>query len=530
MALFKTSLEAKNTLEALRRATGQRPNFWARAALCCSLSLPGTVEEADSDSSGQEFPREVFFGKDEPVLLALIRQRHGQLFEDETELSRIIKLHVERGVRFFASEFERMNRRGDEFVLSLVRLSGSSAVTAKGSQPGQAILVGKNLELRVSVGHDAKSGEPLTYSLNAPGHSPHIAVMGRTRSGKTRTGLSLLSSLSTQVQRGLTCLIFDYAKGDIAGNEEFVKEMEASVIRVPDQEIPLAPLALTVDDEKTIKLAARRFVDTVKSVVHIGPKQSDACLRFVKEAYQQALGGEPGPAKGIEDLLSEEDLRAIKDIYQAQRRRGVDLADILAVAEQTYASSGSKPDSLLAALREFCEFRLFASVDENLKDGLLSRTHIVDLSRIPDGLRKLTVFLILDSVYAKVMNEPDAPLDEKGFRQMNLLIVIDEAHNYLQCRQPSLEKLIREAGSKGVGVILLSQSPDDFDQPKYNFAREMGLTIIFSCAVERPRMIEALLGGQIDPQKLSQLPPGVAITRIPGSPRPTEVRIWKKQA
>jgi DNA helicase HerA-like ATPase len=128
------------------------------------------------------------------------------------------------------------------------------------------------------------------------------------------------------------------------------------------------------------------------------------------------------------------------------------------------------------------------------------------------------------------MNEPDAPLDEKGFRQMNLLIVIDEAHNYLQCRQPSLEKLIREAGSKGVGVILLSQSPDDFDQPKYNFAREMGLTIIFSCVVERPRMIEALLGGQIDPQKLSQLPPGVAITRIPGSPRPTEVRIWKKQA
>ncbi len=134
MALFKTSLEAKNTLETLRQATGVRPNFWARAALCCSLSLPSAVEEANADSNGQEFPREVFFGKDEPVLLALIRQRHGQLFEDESELSRIIKLHVERGVRFFASEFERMNRRGDEFVLSLIRLSGSSAVSANAAR------------------------------------------------------------------------------------------------------------------------------------------------------------------------------------------------------------------------------------------------------------------------------------------------------------------------------------------------------------------------------------------------------------
>lgn len=45
-------------------------------------------------------------------------------------------------------------------------------------------------------------------------------------------------------------------------------------------------------------------------------------------------------------------------------------------------------------------------------------------------------------------------------------IAIDEAHNYLPCKQPALEKLVREAASKGVAIILMSQSPDDFDQPK----------------------------------------------------------------
>jgi hypothetical protein len=469
----------------------------------------------------------VFFGKDEPTLLALIRQRHGRHFEDEAELSRAIKLHVERGIRFFRDEYERMNHRGDEFVLSLLRLTAKVAPVPQREVPVPTPVAGARFEARISVGNDARTGETVSYSLNAAGQSPHIAVMGRNGSGKTRTGLSLLTSLASSLRLPVPCLVFDYAKGDIATNKEFVRQMDASVIRVPDEVIPLSPLVLPSDDEKSVKLAARRFVDTVQAVVRLGPKQSDACLRIVKETFGRALGGELAPAAGLEDVLTEEDLRSVRDYYKSNRRAGVNLCDILAVAEETYDSSGTKPDSLLAALREFCEFPLFVSVDSRAQVNLLERSHVIDLSHVPEGLRKLAVFLTLDSLYAKIMSEADAPLDDMGFRRTKLVIVIDEAHNYLQCRQPTLEKLIRESRSKGVSIILLSQSPDDFDQPRYNFAREMGLTIIFSCVVERPRMIEALLGGDMDPQKLSQLPPGIAITRIPGTPRPSEVRIWK---
>ena len=48
-------------------------------------------------------------------------------------------------------------------------------------------------------------------------------------------------------------------------------------------------------------------------------------------------------------------------------------------------------------------------------------------------------------------------------------------------------------------IWLLSQSPDDFDQPQYNFAREIGLTIVFACVVENPRILEGPLNNLAQP-------------------------------
>ena len=134
---------------------------------------------------------------------------------------------------------------------------------------------------------------------------------------------------------------------------------------------------------------------------------------------------------------------------------------------------------------------------------------------------------MLDGLYAEIMALPDAPLDAEGNRQMRLIVVIDEAHHYLPCKQRTLEKMVREVRSKGVAIWLLSQSPDDFDQPKYNFAREMGLAIVFSCVLEKPKMLEAVLGGKVNPKRLSQLPAGVALTRVAASDAPVEVQAWQ---
>ena len=498
MALLKTSKEAREIMEEFRRKTGIRPNLWARAALGYSLSLEAVPDTGPYDSEGTEFQEHVFFGEDAAVLLALLRQRLGRPFKAD-EIGSIVKLHVERGLRLFKKEYERLNRRGDELLLHFVAQSPSQMKIPIGYLEKilpPPVEVG-NFSVMIELGRDVKSGKTHMHRLNGPGSAPHIAIMGRNGTGKTRTAISFLSRMASSAPYPIPFLIFDYAKGDVAANKEFVDKGNAIVVSLPGKPIPLAPLSLPYRDEHAVHLAARRFRDTIRSVVRLGPIQSERCLQIITEAYNSFEGGTP------------------------------DLEDLTRLAEQRYTEEGWSDDSLLACLREFTTFPLFQPASEGAAHNFFRTTYIIDIHRLPEDLRKLAAFLVLDRLYSEIMSLPDAPLDNEGNRQLRLIIVIDEAHHYLPCKQPTLENIVREVRSKGVSVMLLSQSPDDFDQGRYNFSREMGLAIIFSCVLEKPKMLEAVIGGKINPRHLSQLATGVALTRIPGTDEPVEIQAWE---
>jgi hypothetical protein len=53
--------------------------------------------------------------------------------------------------------------------------------------------------------------------------------------------------------------------------------------------------------------------------------------------------------------------------------------------------------------------------------------------------------------------------------------MIDEAHQILGTKLPSLSRLIRMSRSKGGAVMLVSQSPDDFSGEDDEFLDNMGL-------------------------------------------------------
>jgi DNA sulfur modification protein DndE len=497
MAFFKTSKEAREIMEDFRRTT-IRPNLWARAALGYSLSLEAKPEIGPYDSEGTEFQEHTFFGEDSAALLALLRQRVGSPIPTD-EIGGLIKLHVERGLRHFKREYERLNRRGDELLLHLVeqcsqQLQIPSDFISRILPPSANV---DNFSVNIELGCDKKSGKVLVHLLNGPGSSPHIAIMGRNGTGKTRIAVTLLSRMISSTPYSVPFLIFDYAKGDIADNKVFVEEAKAKVISLPGEPIPLAPLSLPFRDKHAVHLAARRFRDTIRSVVRLGPVQSDRCLQLIIESYDSLDGGTP------------------------------DLDYLLELAKLRYKEEEWGEDSLLACLREFTTFPLFQQAEKGVEHDFFRTSYIIDIHRLPEDLRKLAAFLVLDRLYSEIMSLPDAPLDKEGNRQLRLIIVIDEAHHYLPCKQPTLENIVREVRSKGVAVMLLSQSPDDFDQGRYNFSREMGLSIVFSCVLEKPKMLEAVIGGKINPRHLSQLPAGVALTRIPGTDDPVEIQAWE---
>ena len=67
----------------------------------------------------------------------------------------------------------------------------------------------------------------------------------------------------------------------------------------------------------------------------------------------------------------------------------------------------------------------------------LDQSHVIDIHRLLEHLRKLAVFLMLDRLYAEIMAFADAPLDADANRQMRLIIVIDEARPVeVQASQP----------------------------------------------------------------------------------------------
>jgi len=156
---------------------------------------------------------------------------------------------------------------------------------------------------------------------------------------------------------------------------------------VPGQTIALAPLAIGQRDEHSVGWPPHRFRDTICSVVRgLGPKQKSRCLDIISETCDQLAGGTP------------------------------DLAEVVSVANHRYADNNWPDDSLLACLREFTDFPLFSPAAEVEHHEFFDAPHVINVHRLPEGLRKLAVFLTLDRLYAEIMALPDAPLDANARR------------------------------------------------------------------------------------------------------------------
>ena len=77
------------------------------------------------------------------------------------------------------------------------------------------------------------------------------------------------------------------------------------------------------------------------------------------------------------------------------------------VTEGRHADNGWPHDSPLACLREFTDFPLFRPAAEGADYEFLHASHVIDIHRLPEDLRKLAVFLMLDRLYAERLLSAD---------------------------------------------------------------------------------------------------------------------------
>jgi len=464
---FRTSREAEDGLRALHKKTDLPFNLLCRLAWSRSLVVNEPVNLSKLEITGKEFNRYSATGDYDELFKCLTAEHAGRRLSDDEFLSGYFKAHVDRGVALLEKDLLESDSVDAFWAKMLSVLPTQSLLRSSAPTPISSVI-------DVTVGQEVGTEQPVISSLNTA-TNPHIAVVGIPGSGKTQFIMKILADIRTQFP-SVNFILLDYAKGDVAGDRKFVHTTGARVYQLPEKTIPINPFILSSYSRSSIRFSAEEKVESISSYEHLGPIQKGMLSKAIEAAYdERASEDQPYP-----DFESVE--RHLRRIYEEE---------------------GRSEDTLTEILRKLTHFHLFPTLAESsfLEGALYEQTLIIDLHALP-ALRELVAFFVIEKLYRELKDAPEARVDPKtGARELRSLLVIDEAHNYLPMNNHFLEKLIREMRSKGLAIVLLSQSPDDFAQRHFDYTELLEFVFVLKCVADRPQQVQKLIRCRLETAK-----------------------------
>ena len=458
-----TSQPADDVLSALRAETKLEKFILARMAFSLSLAAEGANVARSSDFTGVEIKRPTFIGSDELFMRTLVAQVHqrSDISEDDFYSNRsFIKDHIDNGCVRLQKLFVECGQDSAKLLVRLVE-----TVEFEGRREAR----GKGLDIFIGRKILNKDGIVIELNNSVRHANSHLAIMGKPGVGKTQFLLKLLADIRLQSSYQTNFILFDY-KGDVVTNENFVGVSKAQTFSLlnGNQNLPINPFVLPAYDDTTITVSAREKAESFASISSkLGVVQKGALAEAIRAAYAKRAGS-PRPYPDFQDVF---------DIVQAD-----------------YADDGKNDDSLVEVLRDLATFNLFwkHGSDGDPLERLANRTLIIDLHKMP-VLKELVAYLVIERLYKEMAALPDSPV-ENGRRTIRCVLVIDEAHNYLPQKNIFLQRIIREGRSKGIVVFFASQSPNDYQQPFFNFQELLEFAFIFQCEGVVPASIQSIIG------------------------------------
>lgn len=517
---FRPTKDSDDFLEShLRKSLvpGERYKA-ARLAIARSLyeSDPAPPVEKGTDMGGA-IEGHHLFGEEKSLWACLIADAWSEPLETAEAFRQAVEAHWHRGARLLKSDLAEARDSDVDFAIMLASLAGLSSGSASGGRASHAAPTGSaRVMLRIGeMSIDVKQNAPIDFAVNAPGSSPHMAIMGKIRSGKTRTGIEMAKQL---VNANRMPILFIDPKGEFVKDGAFVAKPEwggktfadrfpgTKPLDVGRMPVPLDFLALPPSPtQNTIAQLAISFRDSFQKCIRVKGDVALDNLREVVSAQLQSINMMRDA--GIKRTpLS---LRAVRD----------------AVHERNQNEERGK-DSIEAKLNELVELNLFEPLRP--PNEFFAHSWVVGLGGTTEEAKRLVMFLMLDALAAYVIGQQDSPTDSAGHRVLRHLLVIDEAREILSYRHSALSQLLRKAGSKGEVVMLLSQSPEDFDKEEDDFLSQMGTVAVFTSSTQSVKSLRPVLGKKIQPEDLGDgaLGKGVALVKLPGR-EPSKILAWK---
>jgi len=373
---FRTSREADGINEELRTVLGLPHRYGpARLAIARSLSLPDepSPDPLVADDPGRVIKGDQLFGTEADLgtWMALLIERAGTPLS-KREMQEVVGAHWHRGAILLWRDWEESGHDYARFVRRLCEQAGLGSGASDGDhgvttgeRPTQ--IAAQPIRLKLGdPGTDLATNQPLIWTLNAPGVSPHIAAMGTLGTGKTRTAINLLGQIRDQ-QDDCAFVVFDF-KGDLAESGTLVDALQPRIVSPPSVPVPVDVLVPGGRDDQSLNEAAFRFRESFARVAQSRP--GGIQLDALRDAARLALGR--GGVVRIEDVRN-----ALAEVYDELQR---------------------KTDTMTATFNDLCTFRLFEP--QLSPSQFLRQSWIVDLHAAPETAQRFVAFLLFDAIDA----------------------------------------------------------------------------------------------------------------------------------
>lgn len=332
--------------------------------------------------------------------------------------------------------------------------------------------------IRILMGHvNNHPNRPIYFEPNNSEKvsHPNLGILGTMGLGKTQLACSLVAQLSHQANKNIGgspvgLLIFDY-KGDYVG-DKFVNDVNGSV---HSSRLPFNPLKIIyTEKQKSLNMpaiTADTISDALSKSYGWGRVQKSLIKQIIVSVYEDfgitsnpETWDNPAPSfdKVIDTVLAKDDGKANK-VY-----------------------------SLFDTLKDYSLFTTDNSECVSMFEWL-NKTRIIDLSIFPDDTKRVIVGLLLE-LFNSEMRKPGESLREGIYRQLRVMILVDEAGQFLQKDFSALRKIISEGRMFGVGTILSTQTLSDFHTSVEDYSQFILSWAIHNVPTIKENELKGLLG------------------------------------
>lgn len=322
--------------------------------------------------------------------------------------------------------------------------------------------------MQILFGVNQKSNREVYWCPNDTNKLMHTntGIIGTMGTGKTQFTKSMVTQIYKESQynvdgKKVGILIFDY-KGDYnKSKQDFLDATDAKVFEL--YHLPFNPLSVVkaANSKPMLPLhTANGLKETLAKAFGLGIKQETLLRDLIMEAYEK---------RGIIKNDSEtwdKPAPTLKDVY-----------DIYVNKEDL------KEDSLYAAFSNLIDFEIFEPDPNETKSlfDLIDGVTVIDLSGYDPGIQNLVVAITLDLFYSQMQAYGHSKIDGQ-LRQLNKVVLVDEADNFLSKNFSSLKKILKEGREFGVGTILSTQLLSHFSTGENEYANYILTWVVHNVA------------------------------------------------